>query len=173
MARRPSLGKPPGVTVVVDDALAVVTRARRSSADLVVCDVYDGPDTVTALFTIDAVREVHGVLRRDGVYLCNMSDATPFALSQVVAATLRAVFGSVVMLAEPPVLRGRRSGNLVLGATDREIPLAELRRRAAGGAVRFRVVAEDDLTEFIAGAVPVAVEADLPASGESTGRRLL
>lgn len=168
-----SLGKPPGTTVVIEDALAVASRARRSSADLVVCDIYEGPDTVTQMFTLAAVRKVRKVLRADGLYLCNLSDATPFALSRVVAATLSAVFGSVVLLAEPPVLRGRRSGNLVLAASDRDLPVAELTRRAAGGAVRFRVVTNDDLTEFAGDAVPTDDEAELPLSGESTGRRLL
>jgi spermidine synthase len=168
-----SLGAPAGVTVVVDEAVAVVSRARRHSYDLVVCDVYDGPETVTDLFTIDAVRTVHSLLRPDGVYVCNLSDAAPFLLSQVVAATLREVFAKVVLLAEPPVLRGRRSGNLVLAATDRGIPLAELSRRASGGAVRARLVADGDLTEFIDGATSVGVAADFPRSGESTGRRLL
>jgi hypothetical protein len=125
------------------------------------------------MFTVDAVELVRSVLRRDGVYVCNLSDATPFALSQVVAATLRAVFGSVVLLAEPPVLRGRRSGNLVLAATDREIPLSDLSRRAAGGPVRFRVVTAEELTGFIDRAKPAEAESDLPPSGESTGRRLL
>jgi spermidine synthase len=171
MARR--LGKVTGTAVIVDDALAVTSRARRGSVDLVVCDVYDGPDTVTQMFTVDAVELVRSVLRRDGVYVCNLSDATPFALSQVVAATLRAVFGSVVLLAEPPVLRGRRSGNLVLAATDREIPLSDLSRRAAGGPVRFRVVTAEELTGFIDRAKPAEAESDLPPSGESTGRRLL
>jgi spermidine synthase len=159
--------------VVIDDALTVVSKARRSSADLVVCDVYDGPETVTEMFTVDAVRLVHTVLRPGGVYVCNLSDATPFALSQVVAATLRAEFASVVLLAEPQVLRGRRSGNLVLAASDRAIPRTELARRAAGGLVRFRVVADDDLTQFIGDATPAVLEADIPPSGESTGRSLL
>jgi spermidine synthase len=168
-----SLGKVTGARVVIDDALAVASRARRSNVDLVVCDVYEGPETVTQMFTVDAVSVVHRLLRRDGVYVCNLSDATPFALSRVVGATLREVFGGVVLLAEPPVLRGRRSGNLVLAATDQELPLAELSRRAAGGAVRFRVVAGDELTEFIGDAAPGLREADLPPSGESTGRRLM
>jgi spermidine synthase len=168
-----SLGTAPGVTVVIEEAWSVVSRARKHSLDLVVCDVYDGPETVTDLFTLDAVRVVHGLLRRDGVYICNLSDATPFALSQVVAATLEEVFTSVVLLAEPPVLRGRRSGNLVLAASDREIPLAELTRRASGGPVRSRVVAGDDLVEFIGGARPAGQASALPLSGESTGRRLL
>jgi spermidine synthase len=168
-----SLGAVARTAVVIEDALAVVSRGRRASADLVVCDVYDGPDTVTEMFTVDAASLVHNLLRRDGVYICNLSDATPFALSKVVAATLREVFGSVVLLAEPPVLRGRRSGNLVLTATNREIPLAELSRRAAGAPVRFRVVADDDLTDFIGDAEPATVESEIPPSGESTGRRVL
>jgi spermidine synthase len=168
-----SLGAVARTAVVIEDALAVVSRARRASADLVVCDVYDGPDTVTEMFTVDAATLVQNLLRRDGVYVCNLSDATPFALSKVVAATLREVFASVVLLAEPPVLRGRRSGNLVLTATNSEIPLAELSRRAAGAPVRFRVVAHDDLTDFIGDAEPATIESEIPPSGESTGRRVL
>jgi hypothetical protein len=128
---------------------------------------------VTTLFTADAIRRMRALLRPDGVLICNLSDATPFALSQVVAVTLRVVFGSVVLLAEPPVLRGRRSGNLVFAGTDRDLPLADLTRRAAGGAVRFRVVAGADLTAFIGDATPAMAESDLPRSGESTGLPLL
>jgi spermidine synthase len=168
-----SLGLPAGVKVEIDDALDVISRARRGTAELIVCDVYDGPETVTSLFTLDAVTTVHRVLRRDGVLICNLSDAAPFALSKVVVATLRAVFTTVVLLAEPPVLRGRRSGNLVLAATDGDLALSELTRRASGGAVRSRVVAADDLSEFVGDATPADVIDDLPLSGESTGRRLL
>jgi hypothetical protein len=84
-----------------------------------------------------------------------------------VAATLLAVFSSVVLLAEPPVLRGRRSGNLVLIATDSAIPSGELSRRAAGGLVKFRLVADRALVDFIGDATPAGTEADLPPSGES------
>jgi spermidine synthase len=168
-----SLGTPPGVKVLIDDAYDVVSRTRRSSLDLVVCDIYEGPATVTSMFTVAALEGVHRILRGDGVLVCNLSDATPYALTQVVAATSREVFGSVVLMAEPPVLRGRRSGNLVVTATDRELPLAALTRRAASGAVRSRVVAEGDLTEFIDGALPARTEAAIPLSGETTGRRIL
>jgi spermidine synthase len=167
-----SLGQPPGVTIEIADALDAVMATAPGAADLVVCDVYDGPETVTSLFTLPATRRLHELVRRGGVVVCNLSDAAPFALTQVVAATLRAVFGEVVMLAEPPVLRGRRSGNLVLAATDSAVDLVGLTRRAAGGAVRARVVAGEDLTGFIAGASPARRREDVPASGESTGRSL-
>lgn len=168
-----SLGKVPGSTVVVDDAYDVVARARRSSVDLVVCDIYVGPETVTRMFTGDAVGRMSRILRPGGVLVCNLSDATPFALGRVAAAALRAALPSVVLLAEPAVLRGRRSGNLVLAGSDRDLPLSELVRRAAGGAVRSRVVAGDDLTDFIGDVEPAVAESDLPRSGESTGRPLL
>jgi hypothetical protein len=69
------------------------------------------------------------------------------------------------------VLRGRRSGNLVLVAGNRPLPLDELVRRATAAPVRARVVADDDLDEFVAGALPAVHESDLPVSGESLGLR--
>lgn len=161
------LGVPSGVRILLDDALDVLGRARRSSLDLVVCDLYEGPSTVTSLFTVDAVAAVRRVLRADGVLVCNLSDAAPFALSRVVAATLSAGFGLLVLLAEPAVLRGRRSGNLVIAATDRELAYDELARRAAGGTVRVRVVAGADLDAFIGDATPATTQEGLPPSGES------
>jgi spermidine synthase len=160
-----SLGEPDGIKVELVDAQEMLAKAKQRSVDVLVCDVYDGPDTVTDLFTLDALGMARSKLRRDGVYLCNLSDATPFALSKVVAAGIRETFASVVLLAEPPVLRGRRSGNLVLAGSNRDLPIAEITRRAAGGVVRARVVAGDALDEFIGDAVAAAHE--LPMSGES------
>jgi spermidine synthase len=169
-----SLGTPAGMTVVLDDALAAVQGARRNSVDLLVCDVYEGPETVTSMFTRDAFQAMRRVLRPDGLLVVNMSDAAPFALARVVVATARAVFDSIVLLAEPSVQRGRRSGNLVIAAAaDQTIDLAALVRRAAAGPVRPRVVATEDLQRFV-GDATVAIAADqLPASGESAGRRFL
>src|SRR5581483_11903019 len=109
-----SLGTPPGMELVIKDAAATLERARRATRDLIVCDVYDGPETVRDLFTVDMLRRASDTLKPDGLYVCNLSDAAPFALSRVVAAGLIEVFDDAVLLAEPPVLRGRRSGNIVL-----------------------------------------------------------
>jgi spermidine synthase len=165
-----TLGTPVGVTIRVGDAHDALLRARRATVDLIVSDVYDGPETVTRMFTLDLLRAVRGILRADGVYISNLSDAAPFTLSKVVAAGLRECFDDVVMLAEPAVLRGRRSGNVVCAATDRTIPLADLARRAVAGPVRARLVSGDDLDTFIGSAVPASTDADVPASGESGNR---
>lgn len=153
------------------DATELVTQQPDDAVDLIVCDVYDGPDTVTSLFTTAALTQLRRVLRADGRYVCNLSDAAPFALAKVVIATVQAVVGPVVMLAEPAVLRGRRSGNLVIAAGQQPFGHDDLVRRAAGGQVRVRVVSGDGLAEFVAGALPAEDEAALPASGESLGLR--
>jgi spermidine synthase len=162
-----SLGPADGVRIVVGDAFAKLVKTRAASVDLIVCDVYDGPETVTEAFTVPNLMLARRVLRPAGLYLCNLSDATPFALSQVAAAGLREIFSTVVLLAEPAVLRGRRSGNLVLAATDHAFPLAALVRRAAGGMVQARVLAGHDLATFVGDAKPARAAGDVPASGES------
>ncbi len=169
MARK--LGAIDGTELLQIDAAELVTQQPGDAADLVVCDVYDGPDTVTSLFTTTALTELRRVLRPDGCYVCNLSDAAPFSLAKVVIATIQAVMGPVVMLAEPPVLRGRRSGNLSSPLEQRPFQHDDLVRRAAGGPVRVRVVSGEGLAAFVGGAEPASDESQLPASGESLGLR--
>lgn len=167
-----SLGEVPGVEVVVADAVDVLSTQPKQAADVVVCDVYDGPETVTTVFTLPVTAMIRDRLRPGGTYVCNLSDATPFALTRTVVATLRAVFGVVVLLAEPPVLRGRRSGNVVLLGSDKRIATAALSRRARAGPTQARVLSGARLDEFVGRARPAHDEADLPASGESGVRKL-
>ena len=85
----------------------------------------------------------------------NVADGPPLAHARARAATLRAEFGQVCLLADPGVLRGRRFGNLVLAASRRELPVAGLARRAAADPFPARVVHGAGLTRFAAGARPV------------------
>jgi hypothetical protein len=65
------------------------------------------------------------------------------------------VFGSVVLVAEPGTLRGRRFGNLVAVASDAALPVAALTRRCAGDPMPSRVVEGADLDRFAGRARPV------------------
>jgi len=70
-------------------------------------------------------------------------------------AAVRAVFRHACVIAEAAVLGGRRFGNLVVAAADRELPVAGLTRRAAGDPVPARLMAGAALDRFVAGAEPI------------------
>jgi hypothetical protein len=70
-------------------------------------------------------------------------------------ATAGEVFGTLVLAADPAMLRGRRFSNAVLVATDGESPAAELSRRCAGDPYPARVESGDALAAFTGGARPV------------------
>ena len=162
-----SIDPHPPFDLDVTDAEAAVATTAPGSVDVVVSDVYVGPETVLSVYPQPALVAARTVLRADGLYLCNVSDAKPFALAKTVVATLRSVFDDVVLLAEPAVLRGRRSGNFVLAASDRSLDRVELGRRATGGVVRARLLADGELDGFVGDAVVALEETALPASGES------
>ena len=159
--------------LIETDALAEVERTAAASLDLIVSDVYLGPETVTSVYPLPALRAAHAALQEEGLYVCNISDARPFALAKTVVATLRTVFADVVVLVEPAVLRGRRSGNLVLAASDLALDRADLARQAAGGLVRARVITDGELDDFVGSATVAQDQAQLPASGESNVRWLV
>ena len=70
-------------------------------------------------------------------------------------ATLRAVLDHGCMIAEATVLRHRSFGNLVVAASRRELPAAELARRAAADPYPSQVLEGAALGEFAGDAEPI------------------
>jgi len=70
-------------------------------------------------------------------------------------AAVRSVFAHVCVLAEPAVLRGRRFGNLVVVASDRELPVSGLSRRIAADPFPARLMEGATLDRFVAGCAPI------------------
>jgi hypothetical protein len=68
---------------------------------------------------------------------------------------VRQAFRHACLIADAAVLRGRRFGNLVLAASDRELPVDRLTRLAASDPMPGRVLHGHELTRFAAGAKPV------------------
>jgi len=122
--------------VEIADAREAVERRPRRTYDLVIADVFDGPVVPRHLTTAEFVAQVRRVLRPGGVYVVNLIDDPPHRLARRQVATIAAAFSETLLLAERPVLSGRRTGNLVAAAADRTLPLAKLRRR--GGDVHDR-----------------------------------
>lgn len=147
----------------VGDAREVLESLRADAFDVVVSDVYAAATIPSALTTVEYVRHVDRVLRPGGCYVANVADGAGCAFARSQVATLGAVFGAVLLVADAAVLRGRRFGNLVLVAAHRPLPVAELTRLAAGDAFPARVVTGEALDRFTAGAAVVTDDTPVPA----------
>ncbi|MER7546056.1 spermidine synthase [Actinomadura sp.] len=145
----------PGLRIRIADGRSGIAALADDADDLVVMDAFAEasmpPELATREFVLDAAR----VLRPRGVYLANVADGFRLPFARRVTATIRSVFRHTVLMGDPGVLRGRRFGNLIVAASQRPLPVAELTRRAAGGIVRARVVDGGDLAAFCAGAAPL------------------
>ncbi|GAA3156112.1 fused MFS/spermidine synthase [Blastococcus jejuensis] len=160
------------IRVRAADARAGLSTLPTASADVVLSDVFAGARTPAHLTSVEYATEAQRVLRPGGVFAANVADGPPLRFARAQAATLRAVFGHVCLLAEPGTFRGRRFGNLVAVASDADLPLAALTRRCAGDPMPSRVVDGADLDRFVGDAPPVhdayAVASPEPPDGVFT-----
>ncbi|MFF0423701.1 MULTISPECIES: spermidine synthase [unclassified Streptomyces] len=143
------------VRVRSTDARAGLAKVQDGWADLVIADVFSGARTPAHLTSTEFLAEVRRVLRPGGFYAANLADGPPLAHLRGQIATAAAVFPELALTADPTVLRGRRFGNAVLLASDRELPVAELTRRVATDPHPGRVEHGRALADFAGGAAPV------------------
>ncbi|GAA3758890.1 spermidine synthase [Salinactinospora qingdaonensis] len=148
-------GRRADLRVGAGDARAWLEARRSDCADLVVCDVFSGARTPGHLTSVEFVGEVERVLRAGGVYAVNVGDGHGLAHTRAQVATVREVFPHTALLAAPAVLRGRRFGNLVVVASQRELAVDELAHRAHRDPDMARLLTAEDLDRFVAGAAAV------------------
>jgi spermidine synthase len=176
-ARRASGGRTGAgrVRIRVADAREALEQVPAASFDLVVADLFAGARTPAHLTSTEFVAAVARALTPAGCYAVNVGDGPPLAYTRAQVATIGSVFRQVCLIADPPVLRGRRFGNLVLAAAPADLPVAGLARRAAGDPFPGRLVHGADLDRFAAGAKPVtdarAQPSPAPPPGVFAGRR--
>jgi spermidine synthase len=104
---------------------------------------------------VEFTRTAARVLAPPGIYAANIGDSPPLAHARGRVAAVRSVFPHACVIAEAAVLRGRRFGNLVVAASDRELPVTGLIRRTAADPFPARVVQGAALDRFAAGARPI------------------
>ena len=139
LARRAfGLRSSPTLRLVVADARAGLEDLPAGGQDVVVRDAFSGASVPSHLTTSEFLAEVRRVLTPGGLYLANLADSPHLNLARREAATALASFVQVALIAEPGQLHGRRYGNVVLAASDADLPWAPLERRLASGAVRAR-----------------------------------
>jgi spermidine synthase len=143
------------IRVRVGDARAVLEEVRAGSFDMVIADLFAGARTPAHVTTVEFAAAAAAALRPAGIFAANLGDGPPLTHARDRVATVRAVFPHAGLIADPAVLRGRRFGNLVLAASEADLPVAGLARRTAGDPFPGRVVEGADLDRFAAGAKPV------------------
>jgi spermidine synthase len=151
---QPSLARS-WLRVRIADARRILEKAPPASFDLVIADVFAAGQTPAHLTSAEFAAAAARSLDSRGLFAANIADGAELAYARRQAATARAVFPQVCVIADPGVLRGRRFGNLTLVAGRGALPIAALTRRAAADPFPGRVVAGAGLDSFIGDAKPV------------------
>lgn len=143
------------VRIRIADAREVVEELPAGSFDAVIADVFSGARTPAHLTSAEFDRAVARALAPAGIYAVNVGDGPPLNHARARLAAMCSVFGETCLIAETAVLRGRRFGNLVLVAANRELPIAGLTRLIAGDPFPARLVDADELDRFVGSARPI------------------
>jgi spermidine synthase len=161
----PARGSQAGrVRLRVGDARSVLEQVPAGSFDLVVADLFTGARTPAHLTSIEFATAAARALSPAGVYAANVGDGPPLAHARARVATVCAVFPHACLIADAPVLRGRRFGNLVLGrrlshcvwpSPRHGLPVAGLTRRVAGDPFPGSLLHGSALDRFASGAKPI------------------
>jgi spermidine synthase len=167
--RRLPYGPRGALRVRIGDARKIVEAARPSSFDLLVADVFAAGRTPAHLASAEFTATTARVLDEDGLFLANVADGKDLTHARAQAATVRAVFPEVCLVAGPGVLRGREFGNLALVAGRRRLPVEALTRRAAADPFPGRVLRGAALTSFIGTAKPVTDATARPSPAPPPG----
>jgi Spermine/spermidine synthase domain len=149
-------GRPGRIRVRISDARAILETLRPGSFDVVIADLFAGARTPAHLTSIEFAAAASRALAPGGLFAVNIGDGPPLAHTRARAASVRDVFRAACLIGDAAVLRGRRFGNLVLAASDHDLPVDGLARRVAADPFPGRLLAGDDLDRFISGARPIS-----------------
>lgn len=140
------------------EALSTLPEGLRGTVDLLVVDVFSGARIPAHVTTIEFYTEAITLLARDGVVLVNIADGPGLEFARGQVATLREAIGSVAILTESQVFKGRRYGNVVLVGSRKPLPMEWVPRLLAGGPHPASVTSGAELVKWVAGA-PVVTDA--------------
>jgi hypothetical protein len=148
-------GRAGRIRIRIGDARAVLEELPAASFDVVIADIFAGARTPAHLTSTEFAAAARKALTPAGVFAVNIGDGPPLAHTRSRTASARAIFGRACLIADAAVLRGRRFGNIVLAAADRELASPDLTRRVAADPFPGRVLDGDELDRFVAGARPI------------------
>lgn len=142
------LPRSPRLRIRHGDARAALDSFPAGRWDVIVRDVFVRSVVPEHLRDEGAARSALRTLAEDGVYVVNLADAPPLNSAREEVRILREAFDHLVMVVDPAIMRGRRFGNVVIGASRAPIDDVALARRVRGLPLPARVVAGADLLRF-------------------------
>lgn len=158
----------------IGDGREELSALSPGSLDVLVVDAFAGVVVPHHLTTVEFVDVARTVLADDGIHVINLIDLPPLGYAGGVVATFRERYASVALLADTATLERQTSGNLVIVATDREVPTEQLSRLAGLDRDPWEVVWGKRLERLFDGAAPlyddVAPQHSLALLGSLWGR---
>ncbi|PYI65139.1 spermidine synthase [Arthrobacter livingstonensis] len=143
------LPRAPLLKIRVGEAREVTESLSAASRELVIRDVFAGAKTPHALTTAEFTAAARKVLVPGGVYVVNCGDSPALATARREAATIAAVFEHTVIIADPPMLKGRRSGNIIIAGSDAALgDGAGLPRALLGGSMPAQLWDDAKVRQF-------------------------
>ncbi len=145
----------PDLQLVVGDGRDRLEDVPHGTLDLVVVDAFEGLVVPHRLLTAQFASVVGARLRPGGIHLVNLIDIPPFGLARAAVATLGGAYRNVVLLADRLSLEGERSGNFVVAATDADLPVEIIERRAHHDPEPWQVRSGRGLRRWLGDASPL------------------
>jgi spermidine synthase len=134
--------------VIAEDARIQIQRELRGAYDVVIGDAFGSDAVPWHLTTREMNEEIRRVLKPGGVYLLNLIDGPAARFARAEAATIRAVFPHVILLAPSLRRSGAVGGNFVFAASDRPFATARLHDLARVRGEPGGVADEAETAEF-------------------------
>lgn len=148
-----NIPRAPLVKIRVGEAREVLESLTDESRNLIIRDVFAGPYTPDELTTVEFTEHAERVLTPGGMYMVNCGDAPNLTRAKQEMATIGSIFPHTVIVADPPMLKGRRYGNVIIAGSD--VPIGDdpgLARQLLGGGVPAQLWDDARVRQFSAGA---------------------
>lgn len=156
-----NIPRAPLVKIRVGEAREVLESLTDGSRNVIIRDVFAGPYTPEELTTFEFTAQAKRVLTGGGIYMVNCGDAPNLLRAKQEMATIGSIFPHLIVIADPPMLKGRRYGNVIIAGSDEPIgDDPKLARQLLGGGVPAQVWDDARVRQFCAGAAVLHDESE-------------
>ncbi|WP_066529177.1 spermidine synthase [Corynebacterium bouchesdurhonense] len=159
----------PAVKIRVGDAREVTDAFKPATRGVIIRDVFSSATTPRTLTTVEFYAAARASLSERGFYIANCGSHADLREAKEELAGMLEVWPHVAAIADPPMLKGRRYGNIVLIGANRPLEATpELTRALLMGAVPAQFKDEEWCRKLAAQGQPRRDEAQHEAGGPET-----